>query len=266
MYQFLSMDYDKFNNWNNRLAYEMPFIEKQISTLQSQPSEGLNILDAACGTGKHAVALAKLGHYVSAADLVPEMVGQAWNNVQAAGASIEVRTAGFGQLESAFGRDRFDLILCLGNSLPHILSLSALSTALDDFGAVLHPGGMLLIQNRNFDAIMSKKDRWMEPQSFREGDEEWLFQRFYDFEPGGLIRFNIITLKRQSHGEWTSNVNSTHLYPQLECDLQQGLATSGFGNIRTYGSMAGEEFTPLASGNLVITANKLSIINRSTEE
>lgn len=257
MYQSLSADYDKFNNWNSRLAYEMPFIEKQVSTLQRFLGQPLKIIDSACGTGVHAVALAQRGHRVSAADLVPEMVEQALHNAQAAHVDINIKTAGFGQLESAFGSKRFDLVLCLGNSLPHLLSTSALSKALYDFAAVLHSGGMLLIQNRNFDSVMANKDRWMEPQPFKEGDEEWLFQRFYDFEPDGLIRFNIITLKRKDHGDWTSSVSSTHLCPQLERNLCQSLTASGFGNLHSFGSMGGEEFDPLTSGNLIITAIKL---------
>ena len=255
MYQSLSADYDKFNNWTNRLAFEMPFIEKQINRLQANRGKSIAILDAACGTGMHAIALAQDGHSVSAADLVPEMVEQARHNARAASADVEFRTAGFGQLESAFGAQRFDLLLCLGNSLPHILSPSALSAALNDFAAVLHPGGILLIQNRNFDTIMAKKDRWMDPQSFQENEKEWVFQRFYDFEPDGLIRFNIVTLKRQDQGEWSSSVSSTHLYPQLESELRKGLTTSGFSDTQTFGSMGGEDFNPHTSGNLIIRAD-----------
>ncbi len=256
MYSSFSVDYDKFNNWDSRLAYEMPFIEKQTAALQQFSGQPLHILDAACGTGMHAVALAQHGHHVCAADLIPEMVEGARFNAQTAKVSINFKIAGFGQLKSAFVSENFDLVLCLGNSLPHLLTSSALSKALDDFGAVLRPGGMLLIQNRNFDAVMAKKDRWMEPQAIQQGDEEWVFQRFYDFEPDGLIRFNIITLKRQDHGDWISSVSSTYLYPQLANELNQALTASGFGNICSFGSMSGEEFDPLASGNLVITAIK----------
>lgn len=256
MYQTLSADYDRFVNWKNRLTYELPFIEKQIASLRSSADQALDILDAACGTGMHAVALAQLGHHLSGADLVPEMVEMSRLNAQAAGVSIELKTAGFGELERTFGKQRFDLLLCLGNSLPHILSLEELTSALKDFAACLRPGGMLLIQNRNFDAVMSAMERWMEPQAHSEGSEEWLFQRFYDFEPDGLIRFNIVTLKRRGHGEWSSSVTSTRLYPQLKNDLRERLAYSGFMDVQIYGSMGGDEFHPLDSGNLVITAIK----------
>ncbi len=256
MYQTLSADYDRFVNWKNRLAYELPFIEKQIAILQSSPEQPLDILDAACGTGMHAVALAKLGHHLSGADLVPEMVEWSRLNAHSAGSNINFQVAGFGELERTFGSSRFDLLLCLGNSLPHVLTAEALSTTLKDFAACLRPKGMLLIQNRNFDVVTAKKDRWMEPQTHSEGEEEWLFQRFYDFEPDGLIRFNIVTLKRKEHGEWSSSVSSTHLFPQLEHDLVERLIQVGFADVQVYGSMAGDAFIPQTSGNLVITAIK----------
>lgn len=256
MYKSLSNDYDRFVNWNNRLAYELPFIEKQIAGLQSAPGQALNILDAACGTGMHAIALAQRGHNLSAADLVPEMTERARENTGYAGTALEVKTAGFGDLERSFGAQRFDLLLCLGNSLPHVLTRADLSAALKDFAACLRPGGILLIQNRNFDAVMASMERWMEPQTHREGEEEWIFQRFYDFEPDELIRFNIVTLQRKGQGEWKSSVSSTHLCPQLERDLRQGLTAAGFGSILSFGSMVGEEFNPTASGNLILTAIK----------
>ncbi len=256
MYQTLSADYDRFVNWKNRLAYELPFIEKQIASLLSSADQALDILDAACGTGMHAVALARLGHHLSGADLVPEMVELSKQNARSAGVTLDLKIAGFGELERAFGTRRFDLLLCLGNSLPHILNLEDLTNTFKDFAACLRPGGILLIQNRNFDAVMATMDRWMEPQAHSEGNNEWLFQRFYDFEPDGLIRFNIITLKRREHGDWTSSVTSTRLFPQLKNDLSERLAYTGFTNLKIYGSMAGDEFSPLDSGNLVITATR----------
>ena len=96
----------------------------------------------------------------------------------------------------------------------------------------------------------------MEPQTYSEGDSEWIFQRFYNFEPGGLIQFNIVTLKRTMGSTWNSAVASTHLYPQKQKELVDGLNSAGFTNVRSFGSMSGELFVPLTSGNLVLTAVK----------
>lgn len=256
MYKKLSRDYDRFVNWKNRLAFEMPFIEQQIVKLQAGTPNPLRILDAACGTGMHAIALAELGHMVSGADLVPQMVQVSRRNARTAGVKIDFRTAGFGALAQTFPDAGFDLLLCLGNSLPHLLSSEELSAALRDFAACLRPGGMMLLQNRNFDAVMARQERWMDPQSHREGAREWLFQRWYDFEPNGLIRFNIVTLSRESESDWKPRITSTLLRPLLQEELTAKTADTGFGNVQCFGSMQAEEFHAMESGNLILTAIK----------
>ncbi len=256
MYNTFSDDYDRFVNWQGRLAYEMPFIEQQVKHLMGSLHRSLDILDSACGTGMHAIALAKAGHQVSAADLFPQMIEKSQQNALATGVQVNFKTAGFGKMETTFGSNRFDLLLCLGNSLPHILDDQALFSALMDFAAVLRPGGKLMIQNRNFDAVIRDQARWMEPQTHRNAEEEWIFQRFYDFLPNGLIRFNIVTLKRREESEWESHVASTLLKPQLSNEMVPVLSQAGFEDIQIFGSMQGEEFSPESSGNLIITAIK----------
>ena len=254
MYDSFAPDYDRFNNWQARLAFELPFIEKILQNLHSDTSGPLKVLDAACGTGQHATALAKKGLRVSGADLSAPMIELAEKHAAAAGVELDLRTVGFGGLAPAFGISAFDAVLCLGNSLPHVLHPSDLQAALIDFAACLRPGGLLLIQNRNFDSVMKNQQRWIEPQSYRDEKEEYLFQRFYDFEANGLIRFNIVTLKRPLGGEWTSSTASTFLTPQLSTDLHQLLDRSGFTEIETFGSMAGEPFDPASSGNFIAAA------------
>jgi SAM-dependent methyltransferase len=254
LYDSFAPDYDRFNNWQSRLAFEIPFIEKELQNLHSDATRPLKVLDAACGTGQHAAALAKKGYRVSGADLSAPMIELAGRHAAAEGVELDLRAVGFGGLAPAFSVGAFDAVLCLGNSLPHALGPSDLQAAILDFAACLRPGGLLLIQNRNFDAVMKNQQRWIEPQPYRDEKEEYLFQRFYDFEANGLIRFNIVTLKRPLGGEWTSSTASTFLAPQLSADLHQLLKRSGFNKIETFGSMAGEPFDPAGSGNFIAAA------------
>lgn len=256
MYDSFSEDYDRFVNWTGRLAYEMPFLVKQITYLKSPKKEALKILDSACGTGMHAIELAKQGHRVSAADLFPQMVKKGKENALLAEVDVQFAPAGFGELTGVFGQNQFDLVLCLGNSLPHILHEKDLVEALEDFASLLRQGGMLFIQNRNFDAVMNQQSRWMEPQVFQEEGKEWIFQRFYDFLADGSIRFNIVTLKRAMDGDWQAGVGSTLLRPQLYEQLNSLLADVGFKAVQAYGNMEGEPFNPSSSGNLILTAIK----------
>jgi hypothetical protein len=118
----------------------------------------------------------------------------------------------------------------------------------------LRPAGLVLIQNRNFDAVLARRERWMEPQAYREGDSEWIFLRFYDYEPDGFINFNILTLQRQAGGEWKQQVNTTFLYPLKQGELVAALTAAGFEAITSYGDMTGTAFDPETSENLIVTA------------
>ena len=259
-YDSFSKDYDRFVNWQNRLAAELPFVEGVVQSLNSDKKGNVSILDAACGTGMHAIALAQRGYRTAGADLSPGMIQKAADNAAAAGVSVRFEPCGFGGLSGCFRGDPlmpFDLLLCLGNSLPHLLSEDDIRAALVDFAACLRPGGVLILQNRNFDAVLEKKERWIGPQSHRDGMSEWLFLRFYDFDPDGLITFNIMRLMRPEDGDWQQRVAVTRLFPLRQVQLQELLAETGFERVECFGLMDAVPFDPHTSENLVVVARKI---------
>ncbi len=257
MYDDFSADYDRFVDWEARLAAELPFIERLLRRVG-----GRVMLDAACGTGMHAVALARRGYEVTGADASEGMIERARANAAAAGVQVRFEVAGFGELARLVGkqgseeeRGLFDALLCLGNSLPHVLTPEALHATLVDFAACLRPGGALLIQNLNYDRILTRQERWMEPQAHREGEQEWLFLRFYDFDPDGLLTFNVVRLHR-SGDQWEQRVMSTRLWPQRQAELIEALQAVGFVEVTYWGDMQGTPFVPEESPNLVLVAER----------
>lgn len=260
MYDEFSADYDRFVDWEGRLAAEMPFIEQVLRRVGAR-----RVLDAACGTGMHAVGLARRGYEVVGADLSEGMVERARANAAAAGVAVRFEVAGFGELTERLGvlKEKqgngearfFDAVLCLGNSLPHVLAPEALHTALADFAACLRPGGVLLIQNLNYDRVLARQERWMDPQARREGDQEWLFLRFYDFDPDGLLTFNVVRLLR-SGDRWEQQVMSTRIWPLRQAELAGALRMAGFTEVVCWGDMQGAPFDAEESPNLVIGGYK----------
>jgi glycine/sarcosine N-methyltransferase len=261
MYDAFSKDYDFFVNWPSRLAYELPLIEELIK-LSISSNSPVSVLDAACGTGQHAIALARrsnaLASYnVFGADYSAGMIAKAQQNRENSAIYVKFKLAGFGDLASNFHEEEefpFDVVLCLGNSLPHLIHKDDLAKALKDFKACLKSGGMVLLQNRNFDAVLAGQQRWMEPQSAQNEGDEYLFVRFYDFRPDGLIDFNILSLRRENEKNWTQTLNSTMLRPLLAGELTSALSEAGFKDIACYGDLTGKAFDPLTSGNLIIKA------------
>jgi SAM-dependent methyltransferase len=248
LYDALAVDYDRFVNWEGRLSHELPFF---VSLFEEYGVR--RVLDAACGTGHHAIALAQEGYQVVGADLSAPMIEKAGENAAAHGVDVEFTVAGLGEY-AALGRT-FDAAICLGNSLPHLLDEAAVEGALADFAAVLRPGGLLVIQNRNFDRVWRERERFMSPQSFRDGDGEWLFIRFYDFYEESLT-FNMLRLRRRPDG-WAQDVESTELRPIFEQDLALALAAAGFGRVTLMGGYDGAPFDPAASGDLIAVATQM---------
>ena len=253
MYDSLSADYDRFVNWPARLAAEMPFLEQRLAAAGAR-----SVLDAACGTGQHAIELARRGMTVSAADPSAGMIARARANASASGAAVRFEQAGFGGMSGAFGKASFDAVLCLGNSLAHVADGAALAAAVADFAACLAEGGLLILQNRNYDKVLAARERWLDPQSSAEGGREWLFVRFYDFEPDGSITFHILTLSRGKEGDWKQAVSSMRLWPLREAVLTGALRDAGFDTFEPFGSAHGEPFDTQASPDLVIVARKHS--------
>jgi SAM-dependent methyltransferase len=250
MYEDFSADYDRFIDWPARLAAELPFVERQLQSAGAQ-----RVLDAACGTGMHASALAERGYEVVGTDMSSGMIERARANAAAAGVDVRFEVAAFTELNAQVGGD-FDALLCLGNSLPHLLAPAELHAALVDFAACLQPGGLLLVQNRNFDRILALRERWMDPQSHREGDTEWLFLRFYDFEGGELLRFNLVTLRRAGGGPWEQQVSSTRLCGLVRDEAIRLVRNAGFESLTVWGDMQGAPFDPAHSPNLVFAARR----------
>jgi glycine/sarcosine N-methyltransferase len=251
LYDNLSANYDRFVNWDQRLRVELPFIEQQLAAVGAR-----RLLDAACGTGMHAIALAERGYRVVGADVSVGMIQQARRNAAGLDCEVSFRVAGMGELAPQM-EDRFDAVLCLGNSLPHLLTSDALRAALEDFHRVLRPSGLLMVQNRNFDRVMQDENgRWMEPQAHRDGSSEWLFVRFYDLNQDGTVTFNVLTLSRSDSGGWEQEVDSTLLRPWLQGELEDLVALAGFRDCALYGNMSGAAYDPATSGNLIMTARK----------
>jgi ubiquinone/menaquinone biosynthesis C-methylase UbiE len=251
LYDSFSDTYDRFVNWTQRLAYEMDFIRRQLAVIGAQ-----RVLDAACGTGRHAIALAQAGYEVTGADLSTGMIERARHNAAEAGVNqVHFVVAGFGQLRQAV-EGYYDAVLCLGNSIPHVLTDAQFHATLADFAAVLRPGGLLLIQNRNFDAVMRTRNRWMTPQWYRQGAQEQLFVRFYDFNADGTLTFNVLILERAGDGAWAQHAEATLLRPWRSEELRHALEGNGFEDCTFYGDMAGNLFEATNSNDVVITAHR----------
>ncbi|MFQ5886668.1 MAG: class I SAM-dependent methyltransferase, partial [Anaerolineae bacterium] len=236
------LDYDRFVDWSARLAYELPFFEELFSRHGVQ-----RVLDAACGTGHHAIALAERGYEVVGADLSKAMVERAKENAQVKVTFVE---AGFGEFKRKVGGG-FDALICLGNSLPHILTPEGLVEALSDMRQVVEKG-VLVIQNRNYDRVWNRKERFMPLVAHREGEKEWLFFRLIDFHEERMT-FNMVIFRKEG-GEWSYALESTELRPIFSEELGDLLRQVGFREVEFYGDYRFSPYKREESDDLIAIA------------
>ena len=88
----------------------------------------------------------------------------------------------------------------------------------------------------------------MEPQSYRDEQREWMFLRFYDFDPDGLITFHIVTLSRAETGPWTQQIATTRLWPLRQAELAEALAQAGLTGSPGTGTWSGPPFSLNTAG------------------
>jgi SAM-dependent methyltransferase len=134
---------------------EKAYREKQRALTQQEARDlrsllrlapGAKILDAYCGNGRHAIALAKSGFEVVGVDIALSRItfAKRWARDDGTNAAFVVADA-----KALCFRPAFDAVLVLGGSFTHFLKEEENIALLRVLRAALRPGGILLIDNPN---------------------------------------------------------------------------------------------------------------------
>lgn len=246
-YDLLSSDFDLMVSWDKRLKNEAPFFKEIF-----EKNKVKKILDLACGTGHHSIFFAESGYEVTGVDKSREMIQIARRNSKGV-SGVKFLTADFLNVYPKI-KDRFDAVICLGNSLPHLLSRENLKKTLHNIYNLLNPEGILLIQNRNYDKILQKKIRYMPPNITDINGERIVFFRVLDFLKTKIV-FNLITF-RQRQGKWDFQTKSTLLRPIKRKEIEGLLRGLGFKELKFYGDYKFSSFRRYYSEDLIVFARK----------
>jgi SAM-dependent methyltransferase len=154
-YERLAADYDWMfddDELANGRAINLPATGRLLQRI----SRTSLVLDAACGTGVDATVLARRGFTVWAADGSEAMVEGAAARFRRERLTIPLLHCRWADLPAATG-ERFDVVLCVGNSLVHAADRDAMVQALAGLRRIARPGGYVVIDSRNWEKLHAER-------------------------------------------------------------------------------------------------------------
>lgn len=241
--------YDLMFPWPERLKNEGSFFADLFRTHGVR-----SVLDCACGTGMHVIRFAKMDLAAYGSDLAPRMVEAAMENAMREGVLVNLRQASFTELTRHFdNEERFDAVICVGNSLTLAPSDADVALAIREMFAVLNPGGICVLNVFNWDRLAEEKLRIMPASRGVKGGREVTFLRVFHHR-GDVIDLHIVVMT--GDGGVETQVLTAHQRPLGFERLLQYVKDAGYIGWHAYGGYNLDPFDVRTSDNLVLVAHK----------
>ncbi len=213
--------WDDLVGWESRLAREGAFYNRLIGSHGAR-----KVVDIAAGTGVNAVSLARAGFEVTAVDGSENMLAKARENAQQYGVQFaDARAADWLELDKTLGTEQYDALVCLGNSFTHLFDHEDRRTALRAMYRVLRPGGMAIIDQRNYDDML---------------DNGYSSKHTYCYTGDGVDVGPIELHRTLAKFEYVFGDGARfhlNMYPLRQDYLSHLLEDAGFINVERYGDM-----------------------------
>lgn len=209
--------WDDLIDWKRRYLSEGRFFIDQLKERNVR-----KVLDVATGTGFHSVRLLEEGFETVSADGSPQMLAKAFENGRRHGHILRVVNADWRWLNRDV-HGEYDAIICLGNSFTHLFAERDRRKALAEFYAMLKHDGVLILDQRNYDAILD--DGFSSKHTYYYCAEEVSAEP--DYVDDGLARFRY---RFPDKSEYYLN-----MFPLRKDYTRRLLREVGFQRIDTYG-------------------------------
>lgn len=166
-YDALASQYDKlFLDWYSTTREQAVILDRIFRSCGFDDTA--RILDCACGIGTQAIGLAALGYHVTASDISDGEIAEAKARAAKNNATIRFEHADFCALSEVFS-EHFDIVICMDNALPHMLSGSALESAVGSIVDRIAAGGIFVASIRDYDALLAERPPYSPPYIHKTG-------------------------------------------------------------------------------------------------
>lgn len=232
--------YDAMINWERRLANEAPLLRWVFERVGAR-----SVLDAACGSGRHAAMFASWGLRTQGADVSGDMVD--WcRRTHGESGNLSWAVRSFTQKAEAM----WDVVICTGNSLALAEDPDTITQALSAMAQSVSPSGALVLHVVNVYSRPEGPVQWDKALRVKLSRGEHLLHKgihrcgsrgYVDFVLTSLSTFEVVTRSVPFAG------------------LQQGwlgerMRQCGFTHIDVFGGYGRQGFDGASSGDLIVVA------------
>lgn len=243
------VEYRRLIAWPERIEREWPMLSR---VLEAGPSR--RVLDLGCGTGEHARRLAAEGFEVVGLDASESMLEQARS--EPAPANLQFVLGDLREIP-AVTEGSFGGAICLGNTLPHLLTRKDLLRMMRGLRERLLPGAPFLLQILNYDRIFATGDRAL-PVNFRpDPDGEIAFVRLMTPQADGTVLFYPMTLLVRPGCDppvELKHAREVRLHGWRRAEVEEVLAAAGFPDREAFSGFDGGAWDAVSSRDLILVA------------
>jgi SAM-dependent methyltransferase len=221
MYDALAAHYDLvYPDWEAAMRRQGGFLSRLLP-------RGARVLDVAAGIGTQSLPLAAAGYEVVARDRSAGAIDRLRYEAGRRGLTVDAEPADMRTVGRSV-EGRFDAVIALDNSLPHLLSDEDLTTALRGFRDLIEPDGRLLVSVRDYDTVdRSPRSTHLYGTRTRGGRTFRLSQEWRWTDPERYQTTMIV--EEEEVGVWTEVVRASARYYAIPVARLLALCTaSGF--------------------------------------
>ncbi len=198
--------------------------------LHNRGTHPKRVLDLACGTGNVSAILVQEGFTVTGVDIAPDMIAEAKRKAERSSLSIDYYVQDAAELD--LPDEKFDLCVCLFDSLNYIIEPARLALAMRRVAQHLAPGGLFIF---DINSEFALKNHFFDQDNLAHDEERLMYD--WDSSYSSVTRLCTVEMKfwyREESGERRAFEEVHVQYAYRADEITKMLDDAGFKDISIY--------------------------------
>lgn len=215
-----------FINWDKRRLGENGFLLNTLKKFHCQ-----KVFDTCLGDGADSIYLLKNGFNVTSNDIDELFIQKAKEHAKKHKVTLNITEYDWRELDKHFQEKSFDAVLCLGNSLTYLFKKKDQLKALKNFLYILKDNGILIIDERNYQYFLDKREEIVKEGKFRySGKYVYCGDKIH----GKPVEISDDKVRMEYKDELTGKKGYLIIYPFKKGELLNLLKEAGYRKIEQY--------------------------------